>query len=885
MEAEEFENKIGKTLELEGVQLFWGRNFSKADIFFRSLGNFLKIVFRIIFFIVGVLGFLSFLNHLWLVQQNGISFLDPAAWQGRYLTYFWWSVIIDMYLFYSFSLDSSKALKVLKKTYKQKEFKKGKIKRLDIADSFTKDALKVIDKSYLKSLADNKVLDNYYLFNKLLKTKKAIVMFGRLGVPFKDLYQTSLKLFNRSIKIIETDVNSEVTKTLLLAYYFAYLEKRKKVEVTDLAKAIVTTNVTIQEVLLDYGITLDKLVNVVKWMNINKILLDKYKHYRAKAHYKPKGAMDRAMTALATPFLDSFSEDLTSLARAGYLPLTVAREKEFEEIYNVIEGGRNSVGLVGLPGVGKTNIIEGLANAMVAEEVPKILQDKRFVGLSISKLVAGASQPGILEQRLMVIAQEIIRARNVILHIDDIHNLVGVTSIGTENVELSEMFADFLTNKNIISITTTTPSDYSRYLENHPLGQVLQKIIIDEPDDNRAIQMVESKVGYIENKNKILFSYDALEKSVMLTRRFVPDHYLPEKAMKILEEVAIKVSQENRKVKMITGEDVAGVISSKTKIPLTQVTKDESKKLMNLEERIHQRMVNQDEAVNFVATALRRARAELRDAKRPITNLLFLGPTGVGKTELAKTVAQIYFGSEDNMIRLDMSEYQLNDSIKRLIGSRTTGQGGDLRSEGGVLTEAVRKKPFSLVLLDEIEKAHPDILNIFLQVMDDGRLTDTMGKTIDFSNTIIINTSNAGTQFLQDNLRQGKTLEEIKNQLMISELKQYFRPEFLNRFDGVVVFKPLSKEHIVKIAHLMLNKVKKRLENKNILLEVTPEAVKELAEAGFDPVFGARPLRRVIQERVDNALANYLLQGKIGRRDKVILEAGGKLRVEKATKF
>ena len=880
----DFENQIGETLELEGVRLFWGRQFSKTEIFFRSLTGFIKTVVRIVLFIIGLLGLLSFLNHLWLVQQSGLPFSAPEAWQGKYLTYFLWSLLLDTYLFYSFSLEAVKNSRVVKKTFKKKASAK-KAKKVDVSDSFNAEVLKVIDQAYLKSLADQKVLDSYYLFSQLLKTRKAAIIFGRLGVPIKNLYQTSLNLLSRSAKLTASEVNPVVIKSLLLAYYAAYQEKRAKVELADLLKAVVSLEPTVQEVLLDYKVTLDKVVNVVKWININKILLDKYRHFRAKAQYKPKGAMDRAMTALATPVLDSFSEDLTALARAGYLPLSVAREKEFAEIFNVIEGNRNSVVLVGLPGVGKTNVIEGLANDMVAEAVPKVLQDKRLVSLSVPKLVAGASRPGELEQRLMLIMQEITRARNVILHIDDIHNLVGVTSVGSENVELSEMFADFLNNKSIISIGTTTPADYSQYLENHPLGQVLQKIIIDEPDDNRAIQMVEAKVGYLEGKNQIFFNYDALEQAVKLTRRFVPDHYLPDKAMKVLEEVATKVRQEKGKNSLADGEAVAEVLAHKTKIPLTQVTQEETEKLLNLEERIHARMVNQEEAVNFVASALRRARAELRDASRPIVNLLFLGPTGVGKTELAKTVAQIYFGSEDNMIRLDMSEYQLRESVNRLIGSRTTGEGGRLMGQGGVLTEAVRKNPFSLVLLDEIEKAHPDILNLFLQVMDDGRLTDTLGRTVDFSQTIIIATSNAGTQFLQDSLRQGKPLEEIKNQLMLEELKKTFRPEFLNRFDGVVVFKPLSQEHINTIAGLMLDKVSKRLENKGIYLEVTPEAQAELAKAGFDPVFGARPLRRVIQERVDNALANYLLTGKIGRRDKVILEAGGNLRIAKAVKF
>lgn len=875
----EFKEQTQEYLELEGRQLFWGRKFSRSEIFFRTIGGLMKILARIIAIVLGVFGLLSLFNHLWLVYQSGSSFLELDVWQGKYLDYFIWSLLTDTYIFYSFGLDRGKVARVVRKSYKKETTVKpaGRIRRIDMADSFTAETLKTIDRAYLKAAGQNKVLDHFYLFAEILKTKKAAVIFGRLGVSAKSIGEVAKNLLSRSPEAANQETNERLNKVLARAYFYAYQDGRQNVGLADLLQAAVESEPVLQELLLDYKITLEQIINVVKWININKVLLDKYKHFRAQSTYKPKGTMDRAMTALATPMLDSFSEDLTSLARAGYLSLCVARDQELEEIFNIIEGGGSSVLLIGQHGVGSSNIIEGLANLMVAEEVPKRLRDKRLVSLSVPKLVAGASHPGELEQRLLIIMKEVTRAGNVILHIDDVHNLVGVTSVGSENVELSEMFADFITSRSLITIATTTPHDFAHYLENHPLGQAMQTVKIDEPDDNRAIQMVESKVGYIESKNEVVFAYDALEKAVKLSRRFIPDHYLPTKAINFLEEVGVKVRQEKGKNKLVSGEDVVALISSKTSIPLTEITQDETEKLLNLENRIHQRMVNQEEAVNLVSSALRRARAELRDVKRPIVNLLFLGPTGVGKTELAKTVASIYFGSEDNMIRVDMSEYQLKESVNRLIG------GG--ASEQGVLTEAVRKKPFSLILFDEIEKAHPDILNLFLQMMDDGRLTDASGRTVDFSNAIIIGTSNAGTQFLQDALLAGKSLEEIKNELMLNELKQYFKPEFLNRFDGIVVFKPLSREHIEKIAGLMLNKVKKRLENKGIFLEATPEAVKELAQAGFDPMFGARPLRRVIQDRVDNSLANYLLRGKLSRRDKVILEAGGQLRVEKAKRF
>jgi len=371
----------------------------------------------------------------------------------------------------------------------------------------------------------------------------------------------------------------------------------------------------------------------------------------------------------------------------------------------------------------------------------------------------------------------------------------------------------------------------------------------------------------------VVFTYESLQALVDLSSRYLHDTYLPQKAIVLADEVALQVSKRGEKWARVGKEDVGAIISEKTKVPVNQVTQAEGEKLLSLETRMHERMIGQEEAVKAISSALRRARAELRAQNRPIANFLFLGSTGVGKTELAKTTAEVYFGSEDAMIRFDMSEYQDKNAVFKLIGSA---------GETGQLTEAVRQKPFSLVLLDELEKAHPDILNLFLQVMDDGRLTDGQGRTIDFTNVILIATSNAGTQFIQDEVKKGTALEVIKEGLLETELRGIYRPEFLNRFDGVIIFKPLSQEDVVAIAFLMIDKVAKRLEAKGINLRASDEAVYELAKKGYDPKFGARPLRRVIQENVENAVADFLLRGQVGRRDTMVLEPGGVITVEKA---
>ena len=626
------------------------------------------------------------------------------------------------------------------------------------------------------------------------------------------------------------------------------------------------------EILLEFNLNYQKVKNVVVWMNIQEELRSGWQRFQGRARYKPKSGMDRAMTAVSTDLLNQFSEDMTYAARAGaYFPC-LGRTKEFEQIFRVIEGSRQGVLLIGGQGVGRTAILQGLAQRMVSEDVPEILQDKRLVSLNIASVLAGAD-PAIAEERLLSIVSEVIRAGNVVLVVENVHNLSGISVGGEGGLDLAEVFAQYLNKHLFFCLGTTTPAGFAESIEEKSLAEAFMPVKVEELELNDAIQVLEAKSGPIEYQNKVYFSYDAIEKAATLSARYIHDKYLPEKALEILEQAAIRVRQERGENKVVSGEDVAEIISGITKIPVTAVSQKEGEKLLHLEEKIHERMISQDEAVNVVAASLRRARAELREGKRPIASLLFLGPTGVGKTELAKTVSEVYFGNEKSMLRFDMSEYQEQNSIGRLIG---------LGKNAGLLTEAVRKAPFSLVLFDEVEKAHPEILNLFLQVMDDGRLTDAQGRTVDFTNTIIIMTSNAGAQFIQDEINAGTAMERIKESLLNEKLKQNFRPEFLNRFDGTVVFKPLTMADVIKIARILIGKVTKQLADKGIEFSVADEAVAELAELGFDPKFGARPLRRVIQERIDDALAKKLLQGELARRDKVVYEVGGNLRVEKA---
>ncbi len=717
-------------------------------------------------------------------------------------------------------------------------------------------------------------IEPLHLFVAAMADQTASVVFGRLGITFDSVKDPlGKRLATRQIGDA-TQVSELTERVLLSAFFNAAKNKRSEVSPLEIFFESYRADEYIQELLYDQGIDEQKFVNMIDWIRINEKMIERYKQFQKAAAFKPTGPMNRAMTSIATPILDAFSEDLTTAAVNGALPMLIGREKELESIFRIIEGGKQSVVLVGQNGVGKTNVLAGIAELMVEERVPDVLKDKRLVRLSIPHLIAGVD-PAIAQQRLIQGLNEVAKSRNIILAVSDIEQMTGLTAGSAQTADLAATFVDFLSRSGTFAIATSTPQAYTAAVERSILGRVFQKVDVPEPDLQTAIQVLESKIAGIEYEHKVVFSYDAVAKAVELSDRFMHESFLPKKAINVASEVALSVSKTKGENALVTAEDVGEIVSAKTGVPVTGVQKDERDTLLHMEEKIHGRVIGQDEAVEAVSAALRRARSDMRSGDRPIATFLFLGSTGVGKTELAKTVSESYFGSEDSMIRFDMSEYQDPTSIRRFIGAHGSEQ-------GGLLTEAIRQNPFSLLLLDELEKAHPEILNLFLQVFDDGRLTDATGRTIDFTNTIIIATSNAGTEFIQDALGQNRDIESIKTELIEEKLKGIYRPEFLNRFDGIIVFKPLSQNDVIEIAKLMIQKVENRLEEKGIRFSVTGEVLQELAQKGFDPKFGARPLRRVVQEEVENAIANALLEEKIQRRDKIVLEKGGKIRIEKS---
>jgi len=877
---------------VRGKFLYWGKPLTSYHIALRKAE---RRFFLIEIAIVGILG-LAFLSSFFYVAAKRELFeamftpsfwVDPASGSFRYL--FWFAIILFSYAIYrSIAIKKDPAI-VEERLYEEKTpmhpeptmmtwegvYGTKKAKRLDISDTFTDNAQQVLETMYVtaQKYGQEEVGINHMLF-ALLSSSKIQGVFIRLGIPVQSLQAQIAKAFGQPSKSgLSPRIGSDVQQILFQAYEAAYNARQEYVHVTELLVSTVRASEKIQELLYDLNVDKQKLANVIEWLRIRERLSTQYQKFRKAAARRSKHGMDRAMTAVATPFLNSFSQDITMAAKFGHLSPCVARDKEIEEMFRIIEGGRQSVLLVGQHGVGKMSIIEGIAQRMIEDDTPDRLKDKRLVGISTSALVAGTTVSGA-QERLIKIMNEVAHAKNIILFINNVHDLMG-SSGDTEGLDVSETLAEYLGRGQFLTFATTIPEGFNRHIANSQMGTVFAPVQVAEMDQNQAIQVLESKVGPAEYKHHVFFSYDALEQSVALAKKYLHDQVLPESAMGLMSESASIARSEKGENTLVSGEDVAKVVSAKTGIPATSITEDESAKLLRLEDEMHKRVIGQDEAVSIVANALRRARAEIRSQNRPIANFLFLGPTGVGKTELAKTIAAIYFGGEQRMIRIDMSEYQDKSGVYRLIGQ--PGQQGT-----GILTESVRQNPFSLILLDEMEKADPDILNLFLQVFDDGRLTDSVGRVIDFTNAIIIATSNAGTSYVQEQINQGVALSEIRENIIRGELKKYYRPEFLNRFDGIVLFKSLEREEIKQIASIMLRRVEKDLEAKGIGFRVEDTALEALAEVGFDPEFGARPMRRAIQDHVENNLAEFVLQGKLHRRDVVVLGEGMSMRVESA---
>lgn len=872
-----------------GRFLFWGKAPRRSVI---SLERTREKIDRLLIFFVWLVVFSGWCAFaFWIFNDQAALIAKPIL-----LLFFWKkfdplilmfliSLWFDMFLIYRNSQDKAALKKINYRLFDSAKKKTGRgAKKYNVAFAYSRVSERAVEDAYLLAVKlRHEQVEIIHLFRVLLKAKEIQNLFIRLDVDAKKLVDL---VDRRLIKIKNTKskgrtiLSPALEEVLASAFADAYKLKQDSVDLLNVIQFCYERDQFLAEILYELEIDKDKIINTVAWFRVNRRMLDNYRSYRRLAGSKPGSNMNRAYTAIATPTLDHFSHDLTVEAKAGALDICVGRDKEINSIFEAFTGGHNGVLLVGPVGVGKSTIIGGLAQLMVAEDVPEFLKDKRLVELDCSRLIAGADASAA-EERLLSSLNEISRSENIILYIDNIENLIGISSGGQGSLDVSEVLAEAISRRNLYCLASATTDNYAHHIENKAIGNIMTTIAIKEPETNESIQILESKVGFLEAKYHVYMVYSAIEQAVIMSTRYLHEKFLPSKAIDLLEKAAIltaKNTANNPEASVFCGhEQVALAISEMTGIPASKVTVSESQKLLNLEKEIHQRLVDQVEAVSAVSASLRRARAEMKDSKRPIASFLFLGPTGVGKTELAKSVSQVYFGDEDYLVRLDMSEYQTPDSVSKMIGD----QDGVL----GYLTEAVRKKPFSLVLLDEIEKANPDILNLLLQLLDDGRLTDGQGRTISFSESIIIATSNIGAVFIQDQIKAKTPINLIKQELIDNQLNKYMRPELINRFDGIIVFKPLSEEDTISIATLMLKKIKKNLALKGINLKADKGGVAVLAHEGYDPKFGARPLRRLLQDKIEDNIANKILAGELKRRDTIVINERAEIEIEKAAEL
>ncbi len=685
-------------------------------------------------------------------------------------------------------------------------------------------------------------------------------------------------------------------------------------------------------IMMDLNINPQKLYNEI----IKVINEDEHANNNEKSNgSKPRGSFNQ------TPTLNQFGTDLTKRAEEGKLDPVIGRKNEIERVIQILSRRtKNNPCLIGEPGVGKTAVVEGLAEKIVAEDVPEMLKNKRVVSLDIASMVAGAKYRGDFEERIKKCLEEVKKAGDVILFIDEVHTIVGAGS-AEGAVDAANILKPLLARGEVQVIGATTLNEYRKYIEkDSALERRFSPVTVGEPSTEETISILQGIRDKYEAHHNVKITDEAIKSAVELSTRYINDRFLPDKAIDLVDEAASRVrmktytqpeilkkledkianldkekedairlqdfekaanlrdkekeakeklakekekweSKNTKSVTTLVEEDIADVVSSWTGIPVQKLTQTENEKLKNLEKSLHERVIGQNEAVEAVAKAIRRGRVGLKDPNRPIGSFLFLGPTGVGKTELSKALAESLFGNENAMIRIDMSEYMEPHSVAKLIGSPPGYVGFD---EGGQLTEKIRRKPYSVILLDEIEKAHPDVMNMLLQILDDGRLTDSQGRTVNFRNTVIIMTSNIGARLITDKSTLGFTVttnqkeetqkeyESIKKDVM-GELKRQFRPEFINRIDEIIVFHKLTDDDVKQIIDIMLKQVQERLEKQNINIEID-ESVKELiSKKGVDTNYGARPLKRAIQNILEDKIAEEILDGNIKQNKKVKLSA------------
>ncbi|MFZ2664192.1 MAG: ATP-dependent Clp protease ATP-binding subunit [Patescibacteria group bacterium] len=716
------------------------------------------------------------------------------------------------------------------------------IKNNDYLKSF-----RPLTKYYLKLLTKN----HKGTLRKILKNKDIKHLLQKSEINKDELIE---KLSN--ITIMKTDDLEKKSVALAIENKSRYVESEHSF--TSIIQNIPNIDITLSA----YGSDTETIKQTGQWIVEEREYLSRVYIWQEGYKTGPLGGIGKGMLGRVTPILDKVSVDITKEVQKGRIDRIVGREEEIKEISEMLDGNKGNILIIGEPGSGKTSILKGIAYKIICGTEYKTLHNKRIVSLDVGSLIAGAESAGGIAKRLTSVLDDAEGSGDIILFVDEIQNLV--TGLGEKDGDSSTIFSmleSHLVSDKLRFIGATSIANYRKYIEpNEVISRLFQIIELDQSSKSDTIQILKQVAKKYEAEYKIFITYPAIVKSVELSEELIQERVLPDKAIDILNRSAISIKETT---KILSSEDIVREISEMTDIPITTITQDDATKLLNIEAEMKKRVVGQDKALGKIASALQRARTGIRDEKKPIASFLFVGTTGVGKTETAKALASSYFGSEEEMIRLDMSEYQQLDSISRLIGSPDG-------STSGILTDSVRSRPFGLILVDEIEKAHPNILLMFLQVLDEGRLTDTSGNVANFTNSIIICTSNVGTRSIQEVFESKGTYDQMVETAMV-DIRNKFAPELLNRYTGIIVFNPLSVDNMRKITSLMLKKVAGRADEKGIKLEFRPELIEELIKKGYSPQWGARPLARAIEDSVESYLAVKILKKEVKAGDSLFL--------------
>ena len=744
----------------------------------------------------------------------------------------------------------------------------------NVAESLNEHSVAVIEKAF-EIARENRLteISPIVILAGLEQSERGKYMLLRAGFGIeKDLSgmisEAILEIAKADNQSTNPELNEESVAVLESARENAVANSRDYVSVGDILIGLIRKSDIFQKMMFEIKVEEKDMLRIVEWYE----LLSSYRARFEKPFWEKDlgGGIGRDWSFGYTPTLSQFGRNLNQEIEYSGEVHVYGRSKEVDEIERILaKSTQSNVLLIGEHGIGKKSITKGLVSRIVFGKVLPVLRYKQVFQVDTGALLSGSGSAGEITQRVTKIFNEAIRAGNIILFFDNFHALLS-SKEGVGKVNIAEIIMPYMQGS-INIIGTTTLKEYHKNIEANPgVAAALDKINVSEPNQDQTLQVLEEMVPIIESRNGVFWPYQSLKEVVRVAGRYIQNVPFPQKAIEIVDEVSVDIAKSGKKI--VLAKDIDELISRKLEVPVAQAEGKEADKLLHLEEFMHMRVVGQSEAISAVANAMRRARSGIQNQKKPIGTFLFLGPTGVGKTETSKALAEAYFGSEKSMIRVDMSEYQEASSIYRLIGSPPA---AGSEGERGQLTTAVADNPFSLILLDEIEKAHPNILTLFLQVFDDGRLTDSTGRTVDFTNSIIISTSNAGSELIRQNIQNKISGEPMKKSLLdYLQTKGIFKPEFLNRFDAVVAFHPLSQDQILQVANLMLDQLASRMSEKEITLSFTKGAIEMLAKEGFDPVYGARPMRRVIQDKVENALAQSMLAGKIPRGSRVTIEEG-----------